>query len=93
MKKKLTLTLDDKVIESAKSYAKEESISVSSLVENYLKLVTTSNLKNSEATKVSDSDVDYETENTPLVKKMRGMLDSKKITGNERYEYLIEKHK
>tara|TARA_R110002124_G_scaffold287272_1_gene472169 strand:+ start:14951 stop:15232 length:282 start_codon:yes stop_codon:yes gene_type:complete len=92
MKKKLTLTLDDKVIESAKNYAKKESVSVSSLVENYLKLVTASNNKSSEASKISDSDVDYETENTPLVKKMRGIMGDDKLTGNERLEYLIKKY-
>jgi len=92
MKKKLTLTLDDKVIESAKNYAEQESVSVSSLVENFLKVITSSNKKNTEIPKVTDSNIDYSTENTPLVKKMRGIMGDDKLTGNERLEYLIKKY-
>ena len=40
MTTKLTLTLDDKVIRSAKRYAKTKGRSVSQLVENYFKSIT-----------------------------------------------------
>jgi hypothetical protein len=40
MTTKLTLTLDDKVIRKAKSYAKAEGRSVSELVESYFKSLT-----------------------------------------------------
>lgn len=87
MKKKLTLSIDNEVIEKAKIYAKKEATTVSSLVENYLKLVTSSNYG-----KVADADIDYKTKNTPLVNKMRGLVGDHKITGNERMEYLLKKY-
>ena len=42
MTTKLTLSIDDQVIESAKKYAKGKGKSLSGLVENYLKSVTRS---------------------------------------------------
>lgn len=38
---KLTLTMEDKVIDSAKKYAQKSGKSLSHLVENYLKSITT----------------------------------------------------
>ena len=40
MTSKLTLSIDDQVIESAKKYAQGEGKSLSGLVENYLKSIT-----------------------------------------------------
>ena len=40
MKTKLTLTIEQILIEKAKSYAKDKGKSLSDLVENYLKLLT-----------------------------------------------------
>ena len=40
--KKLTLTIDEKVINSAKKYSQEKWESLSNLVENYLKLIALS---------------------------------------------------
>ncbi len=40
MTAKLTLSINDEVIESAKQYAKKNETSLSSMVENYLKLVS-----------------------------------------------------
>lgn len=40
MNTKLTLTLQQKVIEQAKKYAKEKNRSLSDIIENYLKLLT-----------------------------------------------------
>ena len=92
MKKKLTLSLEKRVIEHAKVYAKQENTSVSSLVENYLRAITTSKKSESELSKVTDPTVDYKTENTPLVTKMRGIMGDDKLTGNERLEFLIKKY-
>lgn len=41
MTTKLTLTMEDKVIESAKKYARRKGRSLSDIVENYLKSITT----------------------------------------------------
>ena len=57
MSTKLTLTIDESVIERAKKYAKENSLS--SIVENYLKILT------------KDNPV-HETELTPIVKSLKG---------------------
>ena len=50
MTTKLTLTMEDKVIDSAKKYAQKNGKSLSNLVENYLKSITT---KEPDATKLS----------------------------------------
>ena len=39
MNTKLTLTIDDSVIEKAKKYAKNKEKSLSSIIENYLKVL------------------------------------------------------
>ena len=41
MDSKLTLKLNESVIEQAKQYAKENNISLSRLIENYLQAITT----------------------------------------------------
>lgn len=41
MNTKLTLTIDKEIIEVAKEYAKEKGQSLSEMVENYFKLITT----------------------------------------------------
>jgi len=41
MTTKLTLTIDDTVVHSAKKYARKKGKSLSALVENYLKAITT----------------------------------------------------
>ena len=43
MTTKLTLTIEEKVIEKAKSYAKQTGRSLSELVENYLRTLTAEN--------------------------------------------------
>ncbi|MFY8189264.1 MAG: DUF6364 family protein [Flavobacterium sp.] len=59
MSTKLTLTIDESVIERAKKYAKDKENSLSSIVENYLKILT------------KDNPV-QETELTPIVKSLKG---------------------
>lgn len=46
MTTKLTLTLDNKIIESAKKYAKKNNISLSKLVEFYFKSLSNESEKN-----------------------------------------------
>ncbi len=44
MKTKLTLNIDDKVIEKAKKFTSRKNISLSSVVENYLAELSTKNI-------------------------------------------------
>lgn len=48
MTTKLTLTIEDKVINSAKKYAQKKGKSLSHLVENYLKSITVNPKENKE---------------------------------------------
>jgi len=59
MNTKLTLTIEQGVIEKAKRYAKGKGHSLSDLIENYLKVIT----------KESDKS---EIEITPIVKSLKG---------------------
>ncbi|MBE9461220.1 DUF6364 family protein [Dyadobacter subterraneus] len=58
MNTKLTLTIEDSVIDQAKRYARQEGRSLSDLVENYLKAVI--------------ADPEKQIELTPIVKALRG---------------------
>jgi len=66
MDNKLTIKLDNQIIEKAKLYARKKNTSLSKLIESYLELLTTTN--NSESEEVS-----------PLVKSLSGVLDTKAI--------------
>jgi hypothetical protein len=59
MTTKLTLTLEQHIIEKAKKYAKNKGRSLSDIVENYLKVVVTEK-------------TDLETEIAPLTKSLKG---------------------
>ncbi|MEM6261651.1 MAG: DUF6364 family protein [Bacteroidota bacterium] len=75
MNTKLTLTLEKKVIEVAKEYAKEKGQSLSELVENYFKLIT-----------VPHRQIEPE-ELSPRVKRLRGIIN---IQENENYEDILQ---
>ena len=83
MHKKLTLSLDKKVIEKAKEFARKHQTSLSRMVESYFESLT------------SGEDDDFEVKVTPLVESLCGVIelpddfDYKK----RRTEYLSEKHK
>ena len=81
MDKKLTLSLDKSIIESAKDYAKSNNISLSKLIESYLTTLTTRK-KNS-------------TEITPLVESLSGVINlDEDFNIKDAYtDYLIEKYK
>ena len=82
MDKKLTLSLNDNIIETAKRYAKSNNISLSKLIESYLGSLTKKEQKK-------------EDQITPLVKSLSGVIsieddfDEK----DEYTQYLIEKYK
>ena len=86
MDTKLTLKLNQEVIEKAKQYASDKKLSLSRLIENYLnsltseKLNKSSNLEISPFVKSLTADIKYSIPNN---------LDYKK----ERIDYLESKHK
>lgn len=65
MNTKLTLTLEQSVIESAKRYAQEKGRSLSDIIENYLRLIT------QEKTEKGMS-------NTPLINSLKGTFKAPK---------------
>lgn len=75
MNTKLTLTIEQTVIEKAKKYAKDRERSLSNLIENYLKAITNDSNPNDIAL-------------TPIVKSLKGSftapknLDYKKVLTN-----------
>jgi len=83
MDKKLTLSLNQKIIEKAKSYAKTNSTSLSKLIENYLNSLTIS------------SQGDDKIEPTPLVESLCGIIELPEDFDYkaERAKYLLEKYK
>ncbi|MGB5941706.1 MAG: DUF6364 family protein [Leeuwenhoekiella sp.] len=60
MNTKLTLTIEQKIIERAKSYAKEKNRSLSDIVENYLKNLT------------GNEDVEEEKKLNPIIQSLKG---------------------
>jgi hypothetical protein len=79
MNTKLTLNLDKGVIDQAKSYAKENSVSLSKLIESYLDSLTTRSEKKS---KIS-----------PLVKSLTGVIPSENYDDKKDYKnYISEKY-
>ncbi len=81
MDKKLTLSLDGSIIESAKSYAKSNNVSLSKLIESYLATLTK---RKTNAVKI-----------TPLVESLSGVitLDGDFDVKDAYAHYLIEKYK
>ena len=81
MDKKLTLSLDGTIIESAKTYAKANNTSLSKLIESYLAMLTTH--RKSTATI------------TPLVASLSGVISlDKGFDDKDAYtDYLIDKYK
>ena len=81
MDKKLTLSLDENTIDSAKNYAKSNNVSLSKLIESYLKTLTNQTKK--------------QTNITPLVESLSGVISLEdSFDSKDAYtEYLIEKYK
>ncbi len=79
MQTKLTLRLEDQLIEQAKSYAAHAGKSVSQIVADYFKLLTSEKTKS-----VSPS--------TPVTQSLRGLLRESKLDEKDYKKYLEEKH-
>lgn len=81
MDKKLTLSLNEIVIENAKNYAKTNNISISKLVETYLKSITAKQENNIEI--------------TPLVQSISGVITlPNDFDVKEEYtDFLMKKYK
>jgi hypothetical protein len=79
MNTKLTLNIDEHVIEEAKFYAKNNSVSLSKLIENYLLSLTK---RNTEETKIS-----------PLVESLTGVISLESDDYKKEYsDYLSKKY-
>ena len=83
METKLTLRLNDSVIERAKIYAKSQRISLSKMIESYLDSLT------------REKERDNKKSITPLVESLSGVIDLPPDFDykNEYADYLIEKYK
>ena len=81
MDTKLTLKLNEDIIEKAKEYAKTKKTSISSLIENYLQKLTDDKKSNRTI--------------TPLVKSLSGVISlPKDYNGKKVYtDYLANKYK
>ena len=81
MDKKLTLSLNREVIERAKRYAKQNNISLSRLIENYLQAISEN--------KTEDVKI------TPLVKSLSGVVElPENFDARDDYtNYLLKKYK
>lgn len=82
MDKKLTLSLDQKVIERAKRFAKLHKTSLSKMIESYFDSLTSAEENDNIPT-------------TPLVKSLTGVIElpADYDFRSSRTNYLIEKHK
>jgi uncharacterized protein DUF6364 len=79
MQTKLTLRLEDKLIEQAKSYAAQAGKSVSQVVADYFKMLT------SEKTKPAPP-------STPITLSLRGLLRESNLDETDYKKYLEGKH-
>lgn len=81
MDTKLTLKLDQSVIEKAKNYALKQQTSLSQIVENYLEQLT--------------RDQELTTPFTPLVRSLSGVIDlpADFESGKTYSDYLAEKYR
>lgn len=80
MNTKLTLNINQNVVEDAKTYAKENHVSLSKLIENYLHSLTKKNKKKHKT--------------TPLVESLTGVIKlNDKDHKAEYLNYLEEKYK
>lgn len=79
MNTKLTLNIDKVIIDQAKIYAKDNSVSLSKLIENYLNSLTT---KSNKKQKIS-----------PLVESLTGVIPSVNYDDRKEYtDYISKKY-
>lgn len=77
MQTKLTLRLEDSLIESAKRYAREHDRSLSQVVANYFQMLTSQTEK---------------TVTPPITRSLIGVLDSVDIDESDYKKHLMEKY-
>lgn len=75
---KLTIELDDDVIARAEKYADRQGTSLASLLTAYLTLL---------------AQADRSTEDTPVLRRLRGSLKGAVPPGSDYREILVEKHR
>lgn len=88
MNTKLTLNIEKDIIEKAKSYAKDQKISLSKMIEAYLRSLTQKMVKEEKAKK--------RIEVTPLVESLSGIIslsENDKDYKNDYAEFLNDKYK
>ncbi len=76
MKSKLTLRIEEELINKIKQFSKEKGYSVSKLVENYFKSLTTEKGE----------------ELTPTVKKLKGLLKNTQVKEEDYKKHLEDKY-
>jgi len=79
MQTKLTLRLEDQLIEQAKSYAAHAGKSVSQIVAEYFKLLTSEKAKSNSPS-------------APITQSLRGLLRESKLDEKDYKKYLEGKH-
>lgn len=79
MQTKLTLRLEDQLIEQAKSYAAKSGKSVSQIVADYFRLLTAEKAP-------------APLSSAPLTQSLRGLLRGSKLDEKDYKKYLEEKH-
>ncbi len=79
MQTKLTLRLEEQLIEQAKSYAAEAGKSVSQVVADYFKMLTTERTRQTLPA-------------TPITKSLRGILRDATLDEQDYQKYLEDKH-
>jgi len=79
MNTKLTLRLDDRLIESAKEYSAKTGKSVSKIVSDFFVIIKNEKLNKSNSI-------------TPTVQSLKGILKHSKVTENDYKNHLEEKY-
>lgn len=80
MQTKLTLRIEEQLIEQAKSYAARTGKSVSQIVADYFRLLTFEKKKSPPAS-------------APMTQSLRGLLRESKLDEKDYRKYLEEKHR
>lgn len=79
---KLTLRLDEQLIQNVKNYAKDNNTSLSRMVSDYFRLLM-----------IDEPGLDRSTESLPpITQSLIGMLSGAQVDEDDYYAYLEEKH-
>lgn len=86
MQTKLTLRMDEKLVEQAKQLAKIQGKSVSQMVADYFVIVA-NNMPNNAANTIDGTNACL-----PVTKSLRGLLAGKEVTSADYRDYLANKY-